>query len=166
VPVTGPFQIRKDLVTGTALKKGVSTMQIKVRTTISQGKEQETYELTTFGRFQQKGQSFYLLYEEVMDVGKVKTTVKFSEEDAVILRSGAVNMRLAFKLNHVMRGHYESPYGTMETITDTKKIDHQQTNESSGKLDLLYGFTMQGDPAGTYHMEITYKEDAKGNEHS
>jgi uncharacterized beta-barrel protein YwiB (DUF1934 family) len=140
-------------------------VRIVVRTLISQGSEQEAFELVTFGRFFRKGQACYLRYEEFMDEGKIKTSVKFSEEDAVILRSGAVNMRLAFKLNKLMRGHYDTPYGVMETLTDSKRIEHQQTSEKEGKLDLLYDFTMNGDVAGTYHMEITYKEDEGANEH-
>lgn len=140
-------------------------VRIKVCTTISQGNEKESYELVTFGRFYRKGTGFYLLYEEIMELGIIKTSVKFSEEDAVILRSGAVNMRLAFRKNGRMKGHYETPYGTMDTMTDTKQFQHQQTNEKEGKLELLYEFMLQEDLAGTYHMKITYEEDKAANEH-
>lgn len=141
-------------------------VKVSVRTTIFNGGEQEVYELVTFGRFFHKGESYYLRYEEMMDDGKINTSVKFSGDDAVILRSGAVNMRLAFKLNHQMRGHYESPYGAMETLTDTKGLEHQQNSAGEGKIQFLYDFTIHGDRAGTYNMEISYKEDMSANEHS
>jgi uncharacterized beta-barrel protein YwiB (DUF1934 family) len=141
-------------------------VKVSVQTTISNGGEQEVYELVTFGQFFQKGNSTYLRYEELMDEGKINTSVKFSGDDAVILRSGAINMRLAFKLNHMMRGHYESPYGTMETLTETKALNHQLNSDGEGKIHFLYDFTIHGDPAGTYNMEIRYKEDMSANEHS
>ncbi|MFD2446817.1 DUF1934 domain-containing protein [Bacillus sp. CGMCC 1.16607] len=136
-------------------------VKVIVRTTILQGNEQETFELTTFGRYYKKGQATYLLYEEVLEVGHVKTTVKFSTDEAVILRSGALNMRLSFKNQYQMKGHYDSPYGSMDAMTDTKKIEHRQANEKEGVLNLVYELTMQGDVAGIYHMEIKYKEDKK-----
>lgn len=134
-------------------------VKVRVRTTISQGTERETLELVTFGRFFRKGVAYYLLYEEIMDVGKIKTSVKFSDEGAVILRSGAVNMRLAFQRNRRLKGHYESPYGTMDTMTDTKSLTHERINEKEGSLHLVYDFMLQEDIAGTYEMEISYKEE-------
>ncbi|MHC0036559.1 YwiB family protein [Pseudoneobacillus sp. C159] len=135
-------------------------VRISVRTTISQADgERESFELVTFGRFFRKGAAYYLLYEEVMDVGKIKTSVKFTETEALILRSGAVNMRLAFGINRRMKGHYETPYGTMDTMTKTRKLQHHQTNPSRGSLDLEYDFWLQEDQAGTYHMEISYQKE-------
>ncbi|WP_442600424.1 DUF1934 domain-containing protein [Neobacillus sp. D3-1R] len=136
-------------------------VKVWVKTDIFQGDQKETFELVTFGRYYNKGQSSYLLYEEVMDVGNIKTSVKFSEGEAVILRSGALNMRLAFKQDHQMRGHYDTPYGAMEMLTDTKRMAHNPSSERDGELDLVYDLTTQGEVAGTYHMKITYKEDAK-----
>jgi uncharacterized beta-barrel protein YwiB (DUF1934 family) len=51
------------------------------------------------------------------------------------------------------------PFGTFETMTRAKRIER-----SAGLIDILYDFSMQGSPAGTYHLEITFQED--NNEHS
>jgi uncharacterized beta-barrel protein YwiB (DUF1934 family) len=134
-------------------------VKVVVRTTISQGDETEVFELVTFGRFFHKGSAFYLFYEEEMDVGKIKTSVKFSESDAVIIRSGAVNMRLAFHPNRQMKGHYETPYGTMDTMTDTRSLIYQQKSDIEGNLKLLYDFMLQEDYAGRYQLEISYKKE-------
>jgi uncharacterized beta-barrel protein YwiB (DUF1934 family) len=134
-------------------------VKVVVRTTISQGDETEVFELVTFGRFFHKGSAFYLFYEEEMDVGKIKTSVKFSESDAVIIRSGAVNMRLAFHPNRQMKGHYETPYGTMDTMTDTRSLIYQQKSDIEGNLKLLYDFMLQEDYAGSYQLEISYKKE-------
>ncbi|WHY77493.1 DUF1934 domain-containing protein [Neobacillus sp. WH10] len=128
-------------------------VKIKVKTTID---EQETFELTVFGRYYQKEAASFLQYEEVLEEGSVRTIVKVAEDEALILRGGAVKMRLPFRLHKKMRGSYEMPFGTFETLTMAKKIEH-----SDGLIDILYDFTMQGSPGGTYHLEITFQEEQK-----
>ncbi|ETI69846.1 DUF1934 domain-containing protein [Neobacillus vireti] len=128
-------------------------VKINVKTTID---EQETFELVVFGRAYRKGDAFYLRYEEVHEEGTVRTIVKVANEEALILRSGAVKMRLPFRLHTELRGSYEMPFGTFETITMARRIEHKE-----GLIDILYDFTMQGSPAGRYHLEITFQEDKK-----
>ncbi|MFK9091593.1 DUF1934 domain-containing protein [Bacillus salipaludis] len=128
-------------------------VKIKVKTTIDQ---QETMELTVFGRYFQKGGAAFLKYEEVLEEGTVRTIVKVAPEEALILRGGAVKMRLPFRLHKIQQGSYEMPFGTFETLTMAKRIEH-----SDGLIDILYDFTMQGSPTGTYHLEITFQEDQK-----
>lgn len=128
-------------------------VKINVKTTID---EQETFELVVFGRAYHKGDAFFLRYEEVLEEGTVRTIVKVANEEALILRSGAVKMRLPFRLNKILRGSYEMPFGTFETSTMARRIEHIE-----GLIDIVYDFTMQGTPAGTYHLEITFQEDKK-----
>jgi uncharacterized beta-barrel protein YwiB (DUF1934 family) len=134
-------------------------MKINVKTTIHQLGGKEVYELAVFGRYLEKDGASFLKYEEVQDEGSIRTIVKVSGDEALILRGGAVKMRLPFRLHKKLRGSYEMPFGTFEIITLAKRIDH-----SDGLIDILYDFTMQGKPAGTYHLEITFQEDK--NEHS
>ncbi|MFZ7946499.1 DUF1934 domain-containing protein [Neobacillus sp. 19] len=128
-------------------------VKIKVKTTID---EEETFELMVFGRYYQKDQASFLQYEEAHEEGTVRTIVKVAQDEALILRGGAVKMRLPFQLHKKMRGSYEMPFGTFETLTMAKRIEH-----SEGLIDILYDFTMQGSPAGTYHLEISFQEDKK-----
>ena len=44
-----------------------------------------------------KTMSAYLRYEEAMEEGSVRTIVKMAAEEALILRNGAVKMRLPFE---------------------------------------------------------------------
>jgi uncharacterized beta-barrel protein YwiB (DUF1934 family) len=130
-------------------------VKIKVNTTIWNNGEKETFELTTFGRYYEKNNSFFLQYEEVMEEGTVKSIVKVSENETLILRSGAVNMRMVFELNKKHAGRYETPFGTMGISTRTKRLAHDIT-EQKGAIDILYELHMQGSIAGTYHLEIGY----------
>ncbi|WHY86210.1 DUF1934 domain-containing protein [Neobacillus novalis] len=128
-------------------------VKINVKTTID---EQEAFELVVFGRASHKGDAFFLQYEEVLEEGTVRTIVKVATEEALILRGGAVKMRLPFRLNKILRGSYEMPFGTFETTTFARKIER-----TDGHIEILYDFAMQGSPGGTYHLEITFQEDKK-----
>ena len=111
-------------------------------------------ELTVLGRYLEKDGAAFLKYEEALEEGTVRTIVKVTPEEALILRGGAVKMRLPFMLHKKRIGSYEMPFGTFETMTMTKRLEY-----SKGLIDILYDFTMQGSPAGTYHLEITFQED-------
>jgi uncharacterized beta-barrel protein YwiB (DUF1934 family) len=126
-------------------------VKINVKTTIN---NDETFELVAFGQYYQKNGGTFLQYEEVSEEGTVKTIVKVAAEEALILRSGAVKMRLPFQLHQTLTGSYEMPFGRFETTTRTKRIEHHDNS-----FDILYDFTLKGSPAGTYHLEITFQED-------
>jgi uncharacterized beta-barrel protein YwiB (DUF1934 family) len=137
-------------------------VKITVKTTIRNGHEKETYELTTFGRYTKKTNAVYLQYEEMMEEGTVNTVVKVSEKEGSIMRSGAIKMRLAFKKNTSLAGIYETPYGVFEMNTLTTRLDHGY-NELIGKgeIDLLYDLKVQRAKQGTYHLLITFEEEKK-----
>jgi uncharacterized beta-barrel protein YwiB (DUF1934 family) len=137
-------------------------VKLMVRTTISNGKDQETFELTTFGRYYQKSDQFFLQYEEMMEEGAVKSIVKVSKNETLILRSGAINMRMAFQKNKILQGRYETPFGTIEMITHTKKLAHSlEESDKKGSINIIYDLNMQGSHAGTYHMEMMFEEEKK-----
>ncbi|MCM3093943.1 MULTISPECIES: DUF1934 domain-containing protein [unclassified Cytobacillus] len=140
-------------------------VKINVKTVIRKLGSKETFELTAFGRYYIKDSARFLQYDEVMEEGTVKTIIKMSDTDGLILRSGAVKMRLPFRMNKKLRGSYETPYGVFEMGTVTKRMVHQYDDKSSeGSIDILYDLKMQGSQAGTYHLAITFEEE--NNEHS
>ncbi|MDR6999406.1 DUF1934 domain-containing protein [Neobacillus niacini] len=130
-------------------------VRIKVKTTIDQ---QESFELQLFGQYFEKENASYLKYEEAMEEGSVRTIVKMAAKEGLILRGGAVKMRLPFELNRKLNGSYEMPFGQFETTTLTKNLQHSFEN-GQGLIDILYDFTLQGSPSGTYHLQITFQED-------
>jgi uncharacterized beta-barrel protein YwiB (DUF1934 family) len=132
-------------------------VKITVKTTIDQD---ETFELTVFGRYYQKERASFLHYVEVTDEGDVTTIVKVSAEDALILRSGALKMRLPFRLHEKLTGSYEMPFGVFETTTMAKKMEHSY-QQGLGAIDIVYDFAMHGASGGTYRLEITFQEDKK-----
>jgi uncharacterized beta-barrel protein YwiB (DUF1934 family) len=135
-------------------------VKINVKTTIDR---QETFELHVFGRYSQKGNADFLQYEEVMEEGNVRTIVKMAAEEALILRGGAVKMRLPFELNRKLNGSYELPFGQFAIVTKAKKMNYSHEN-GKGRFEIVYDFLMEGSSQGTYHLEIVFQEE--NNEHS
>ena len=126
-------------------------VKIHVKTNIYNGKNKESIEWIGFGQYLEKEASSYIKYEEIIEEGTIKTVVNISEREGLILRSGAVKMRLPFL----------SPYGVFQLLTETKRLELEldQKQKNTGTLDILYDLKMQGANNGTYHMSITFKEE-------
>jgi uncharacterized beta-barrel protein YwiB (DUF1934 family) len=133
-------------------------VKIKISTEIHQDGNKETFEMITFGRYYQKGESSFLQYEEVLEDAKINTTVKISEQEVLILRSGAIKMRMRFQEQKTLAGTYETPYGVLQTSASTKRLN-QSLKNNTGLLELVYDLQMQGQDSGTYHMTIQYEEE-------
>jgi uncharacterized beta-barrel protein YwiB (DUF1934 family) len=127
--------------------------QVPVKVLVKTVVDEETYEMTTFGHYFIKGSSAYLKYEESMPEGTIQTTVKVKDAEVLILRKGAVDMRLHFLLNKITSGTYKTPHGLLMTEADTKKIELED-----GRIEIRYHLSIQGSRAGTYHMNINYEK--------
>jgi uncharacterized beta-barrel protein YwiB (DUF1934 family) len=134
-------------------------VKINVKTTIQDGDNKESFEITAVGRYYKKEHSFYLQYEETSEEGEIRTVVKIAGDEALILRSGSVKMRLPFRLHEELNGSYETPYGTLLTTVLTKAINYSDLTNSDGFVDLVYELSTQGSDAGTYHLQMTFKEE-------
>lgn len=123
--------------------------------------ETENYEMWLNGSFIEKSGKAYLRYTEVHEDQTVKTTVKLGSEQALILRNGAVNMRLPFSRDHIENGHYETQMGTLPINTNTHSLIHEENSELnviSGKFKVQYDLIISGQPVGKYTLEIQYSE--------
>ncbi|WP_019412799.1 DUF1934 domain-containing protein [Paenisporosarcina sp. TG20] len=133
-------------------------IKIKLKTTIRQPNEQpETFELWANGTLIDKGENAYLKYVEVQDDNHINTTVKMGEREALILRSGGVNMRLPFSKNVEQTGSYESEYGVLMVKTKTRKMTFKKNNHD-GQFVVQYDFNVSGQSVGEYTLEFHYTE--------
>ena len=142
------------------LSNGQAPIKIHVTTNIYNGSSKDSIEWVGFGQYLEKDGSSYIKYEEEIEEGTIKTIVKVSGNEGLILRSGAVKMRLAFLLNKKRNGSYETPYGTFLMVTDTKRLGmEKEAHSPSGLIDILYDLNTNGNKNGTYHMTIQLKEE-------
>lgn len=135
-------------------------VKIKLLTNINQDGQEDTFELIVFGRYYIKGDTSYLIYDEVMEKGSVHTIVKFNEESAQISRRGALNMKLSFHKKEKRGGTFNTDIGTLILGTATQKLTYQwDETEKQGNMNLKYKFFMEEMEVGTYHLSFEFKED-------
>ncbi len=135
-----------------------SQVNIKLVSTIrpSDG-ESDSYEMWLKGQLLEKAGSLYLKYDEVQEDKTIRTTMKLGHEKALIMRAGSVNMRLPLNIIEQQKGHYESEFGSMPLIIDTKKITFTK-QALSGDFHVQYDLLMGGQSVGNYTLDITFTE--------
>lgn len=139
-------------------------VKIKLNSTILPADgESESYELWLSGTYIEKSGKTYLRYEEALDENTIRTTVKMDNENALILRSGGVKMRLPFNTLQKEGGHYETQYGTLPIVTQTHQLTHEHNEQSviNGKFHVQYDLIISGQSVGKYTLEIQYSEGQK-----
>lgn len=115
--------------------------------------QEETINIKTKGILTLKGEQYYLVYEETQNEKTIRTTVKLSGQNALILRSGGVKMRLPLERGEFQNGSYETQYGTMIITTNTKHLHFEV-----GRFQVEYELIINEEVAGTYTLELTYTE--------
>ncbi|MGA3673791.1 DUF1934 domain-containing protein [Lysinibacillus agricola] len=119
--------------------------------------ESESYEMLLTGQLLEKAGSMYLKYEEVQEDKTIRTTMKLGNEQALIMRAGAVKMRLPLNIIEQQTGHYESELGSMPLVIDTKKMTYTK-QAISGGFHVQYDLLMGGQSVGNYTLDITFTE--------
>ena len=123
------------------------------------GQDEELHKLQATGQLIQKTSNSYLKFEEEQNGQEVLTTVKLSAEDALIMRTGAVTMRLPFILNGKRKGIYGSGAATFELIVKTERLKlTEEKDGSGGRFEVSYDLLAEGSVLGKYKLNITYME--------
>jgi uncharacterized beta-barrel protein YwiB (DUF1934 family) len=124
------------------------------------GQDEEKHELTATGLLIEKAGKSYLKYEEEQQSGKpIQTIVKLDSTDALIMRRGAVNMRLPFIKAGERPGTYGNGPATFDLVVKTGKLDFtKQEDNSGGRFNVNYDLHAEGSLLGTYELTITYTE--------
>ena len=76
------------------------------------------------GKYSARAGKHYVRYEDASLHDKVVPTVlKFSGEGLTMIRRGAVDMQLEFRLGERTRSVYRTPYGNFDLLVETQKLD-------------------------------------------
>lgn len=130
------------------------TVNIRLVSTIRHPNvQEETINIEIKGTLTLKGKQYYLVYEEMQDQKKTRTTVKLGGQTALILRSGGVKMRLPFERGELQTGSYDTQYGTLIITTNTKHLHFDD-----GHFQVEYELIINEEVAGTYTLELIYTE--------
>lgn len=137
---------------------GARDVSIKLHSSIQhQGQEKEVHLLEMTGRYIKKAQTSYLKYEEITNGDKIHTTVKIMKDEALIMRSGAVHMRLPFVKSDERLGTYGNGSAAFRLYVKTTALEYI-AHEADGKFSVNYELHADGTLLGTYEMTITYSE--------
>ena len=135
-------------------------VNVTINTSIVQSGMKEEFITGSSGFFYKKGSAVYLQYEEKAEEGSIRTILKMDSGEALLLRSGAVKMRLPFKLSEETRGSYNTAYGTLPVKAVTTRLAQAiRENGRGGMFRLKYDLHIAGAPAGTYSLSITFEEE-------
>lgn len=119
--------------------------------------ELEKYEMWLQGSLMEKAGTHYLRYEEFQDDKEIRTIIKLNNDQAFIMRSGGVKMRLPLNPLQKERGHYDSIYGSIPIVVKTHRLSCER-QEGSGRFMTQYDLIMGGTSVGHYTLEINYSE--------
>ena len=76
------------------------------------------------GKYSARAGKHYVRYEDASLHDKVVPTVlKFSGEGLTLIRRGAVDMQLEFRLGERTRSVYRTPYGNFDLLVEAQKLD-------------------------------------------
>lgn len=122
--------------------------------------DKDKIELHTTGEQYLKGETVYLRYDEEHELGSVKTTVKISSNEVMVMRSGAVTMKQRFIQDATTLTDYATPFGKLQLEIHTKSITIDKT-ELEDRLVILYDLQIDENEKHVHKLMMTYKEDKK-----
>lgn len=142
------------------LQDRVRTVAIRLHSSIRHpGQEKETHEMHLTGELIDKKGKTYLRYVEQQDESRVLTTIKLGVEESLILRSGAVSMRLPFAISEERMGTYGTGPATFDLLVKTTELNYtKEVDDTGGRFDVQYELHGDGALLGTYELTITYME--------
>jgi uncharacterized beta-barrel protein YwiB (DUF1934 family) len=145
---------------------GFTPIKIHLHTEISQDGETENFEIISFGRYYEKNGSQFITYEEVTESGKIKNVIKISNNQVLIMRNGAINMRFSLQKGVKTEGSFENQYGSFPLILNTNKIYFDWDKErQEGELLFSYELYMQHEVVGIYTLSFQLKKEETINEY-
>lgn len=140
-------------------------LRIQLTTEMVQEGQKETHEFDVIGEGFTKHNGLYLLYKETYDLPEgervsVPVMMKVTTTGQVDLtRTTTARSKLTFDLDRETITHYQTPYGAMEIVVETKEIHHRAVaNRLAGQLKVSYQLKSDQGVLGDYRFDLSYQE--------
>lgn len=120
------------------------------------GSDEDNIELITEGKFYDKDNAKYLVYEESQLSGMegCTTTLKITDNKVEMKRFGKATSQLVFEKGKRYVTNYSTPYGNFRMEILTKKLDLEISEDIKGGISLEYQISLQGLAEGTNKLDI------------
>lgn len=121
--------------------------------------EEDQMEFVTEGKFYEKGDAFYIVYEEseLSGMPGCKTSLKLKEGNVRMKRFGSIisnDTIMEFQKGKRYEGLYETPFGAFEMELLTNNIENSISSEGVGKIDIDYHISLKGLSEGRSKLNI------------
>ena len=106
------------------------------------GETDEPVEIMAPGMYYLKNGKHYVLFDEVMEGvdGVIKTTLKFTENQAELIRSGITTTRMVFESGKEHVAVYQTPMGPLSISVYTEEIISNFTEE---QINLIINYSLK-----------------------
>ncbi|MFC0233414.1 DUF1934 domain-containing protein [Vagococcus entomophilus] len=132
-------------------------IQIKMRTTITQGDQTEEFPYNIVGQLFQKSGQTYIRYQES---AKIKVTLKVTDTGAVhLLRAGETRTKLTFEKEQTHLTHYQTPYGNVPLSIHTQQLFCEIKEEVTGQIEVHYQLQANGEVLGDYQLYLEFEKE-------
>ncbi|KRN89423.1 DUF1934 domain-containing protein [Ligilactobacillus ceti] len=140
-------------------------IQIKIITKAKQENEVDVFEEVTTGRYFQKGETYFIRYQETKhDQGSV--TFKINPDASIQLtrQSADLHLRLIFKDQGIYQTQYRSQYGMIPLEAKTIAMewpllaDLTAENNVQGEIKIDYALYSQNKLVGDYEIRLQFHE--------
>ena len=109
------------------------------------GETDDPVEVMSPGQYYFKNGKHYVVYDEVMEGidGVVKSTLKFTEDQVELFRSGAASTRMVFQKQQEHLAVYQTPMGPLSISLYTEDII-SDFREEWMDLEIIYSLKTEG----------------------
>lgn len=121
-------------------------LKIKTRQIDSKG-ETDDMELTTEGKYYEKNNVIYIVYEEseISGMEGTTTTLKILKDCVIMKRFGKTNSELIFEKGKRCKTKYKTIYGDLSMETLTKSVDIKSSSNSRNMdININYDINISG----------------------
>lgn len=112
---------------------------------VTEGESDDSVEVMSPGQYYFKNGKHYVVYDEVMEGidGVVKSTLKFTEDQVELFRSGAASTRMVFQKQQEHMAVYQTPMGPLSISLYTDDII-SDIREEQMNLEIYYSLKTDG----------------------
>lgn len=121
-------------------------MKVKLKIKTSQyldGRDFQTIESYYKGEQIEKNGNIYITFSEFDTSKERSSTIKISDEEVLLLKSGDITSRMKFREDRDFRSKYRTPYGVFDMDLHTYKIS-KRISDKELKLNLDYKISIKG----------------------
>lgn len=126
----------------------------------SDAEEEQQLEFVTEGKYYEKGESVYLLYDESEFSGMegCTTSLKITGKNIKMKRFGesiGLDTEIEFEKGKRFKGYYDTPFGSVEMeVLTNDVVNNIVKTEGKGKLNIDYNISLRGLSEGRSILDI------------